>query len=51
MTHRILQTEMYKTLIFPIAFGIKRPWPLVKHLATQFDGIGFESDKGRPSMV
>ena len=29
MTRRILRREIYKTLIFPLAFGIKRPWPLV----------------------
>ena len=51
MSHRILRREMYKTLIFPLALGIKRPWPLVKHLATQSDGIGFESDTGHPSMA
>ena len=45
MTHRILQREMYKISIFPLAFGNNRTWPLVKHLATQPDGIGFESDK------
>ena len=43
--------EMYKTLISPLAFGIKRPWLLVKHLATQSDGIGFVSDKGHTSMA
>ena len=46
MIHQILQREMHKTLIFSLVFGIKRPWQLVKHLSTQSDGMGFESNKG-----
>ena len=36
MTHRILKREMYKTLIFPLAFGLERNWPI----GTSFNGLG-----------
>ena len=28
MTHRTLKREMYKTLIFPLAFGLEWHWPI-----------------------
>ena len=41
MTHRILQREMYKTLIFPLAFGALILWPSGQRVSpfTLFGGL------------
>ena len=46
MTHQILQREMYKTLIFPLAFGLERCWPIGQLFGHQSDALCSNPTRG-----